>query len=97
MSRTIWNRPLDWGEAELHFPGCGAAWDMVIEAMVRVPETPNLMAVWSYDHVPCDPEYCGICALGGNELVLTARIGESTKLSYDVLTERWYFTGGKTV
>jgi hypothetical protein len=97
VSRTLWNRPLDWGEAELHFPGCSAAWDLVISVMNQIPEDPRLMAVWSFDHVPCpDPEWCRVCQVPGNVLQLTAKIGEHTRLTYDKETERWAFTGSRT-
>lgn len=95
--RSIYNRSLNWGEAELHFPGCGAAWDMMAEAMLKVPETPNLMAVWTYDHVPCPKAhqvYCDICQLEGNALVLTATVG-AVVMEFDGAKERWFFRGAK--
>lgn len=99
MSKTLWNRPLNWGEAELHFPGCGAAWDMLVESMTKFPEDPRLMAVFKYDHVPCPKllrDSCRICLLPGNDLLLTASISEYVKFTYRPDVERWEFTGKNT-
>lgn len=99
----IYNRPLRWDEVMTLFPGCETAWDELVIARGIDVIDPRLMVVHYFDHIPCSDSqsiWCPerICSFEDlrvlNVKVLTAALGEGSRYTYDVVTQRWDFTGG---